>query len=178
MTVFGFSLAAQRVRKLACMPGCAVGTVHTDGQGVWGGTRVGQPVGLRVSPVIRWGIWVRFPATFVFMRGGKDNVPIRIRFPGSHHARCLTDIRGEAADRYTSYRHRCYWVNDESQSAFPQGTIAMEMSHSSFWPDCSCCWLLGYGVDPDDKERWAQKMISWDPQCVIHREEESYVEQA
>lgn len=44
----------------------------------------------------------------------------------------------------------------------------MELAHSSFWPDCSCCWLLGYGVDEDDKERWAEKMTVWDPDCPSH----------
>jgi hypothetical protein len=44
----------------------------------------------------------------------------------------------------------------------------MELAHSSFWPDCSCCWLLGYGVDERQKERWAQRMTAWDPQCPKH----------
>lgn len=44
----------------------------------------------------------------------------------------------------------------------------MEMAHSTFWPECTCCWLLGYGVDESNKEHWAQKMTSWDPSCAKH----------
>jgi hypothetical protein len=44
----------------------------------------------------------------------------------------------------------------------------MQLAHSTFWPHCSCCWLLGYGVDEVDKNRWAQKMTVWDPQCPEH----------
>lgn len=44
----------------------------------------------------------------------------------------------------------------------------MELAHSSFWPSCTCCWLLGYFVDQERPNQWAQKMTSWDPQCPEH----------
>lgn len=44
----------------------------------------------------------------------------------------------------------------------------MELAHSTFWPDCSCCWLLGYSVHPEHPELWAQRMTDWDPLCVKH----------
>ena len=44
----------------------------------------------------------------------------------------------------------------------------MTVAHSTFWPECSCCWLLGYFVDDERPNEWAQRMTSWDPLCPVH----------
>lgn len=34
--------------------------------------------------------------------------------------------------------------------------------------DCSCCWILGYGVDEANPSEWAEKMFSLDEECPEH----------
>lgn len=35
-------------------------------------------------------------------------------------------------------------------------------------PDCSCCWIMGYGVSEDDPTEWAEKQFSVDEECPHH----------
>lgn len=34
--------------------------------------------------------------------------------------------------------------------------------------DCSCCWIMGFGVDEADPSQWAEKMFSLDEECPHH----------
>lgn len=41
------------------------------------------------------------------------------------------------------------------------------LAHNRFWPECSCSWLLGYGVFDDAPTQWGEKLLSIDPECEI-----------
>jgi hypothetical protein len=39
-------------------------------------------------------------------------------------------------------------------------------------PDgCTCCWIMGYGVDEQNPSEWAEKMFSLDEECPYHGSE-------
>lgn len=38
--------------------------------------------------------------------------------------------------------------------------------------ECSCCWIVGFGVDEGYPALWGERMFSLDPQCPDHGSQE------
>lgn len=37
--------------------------------------------------------------------------------------------------------------------------------------DCSCCWIMGFGLHDDDPEIWGEEIFSLDEECPDHGEQ-------
>ena len=47
----------------------------------------------------------------------------------------------------------------------------VNLAHSKlYYLDCTCSWLVGYNVHPEYPEKWAEKLISKDPDCKYDHE--------
>lgn len=49
----------------------------------------------------------------------------------------------------------------------PDYTNSRDLAHNQYYDQgCVCSWLLGYNVDPNHPNEWAEQLISPDEECV------------